>query len=30
MALTKIEHLIDPEVMAPMISGKISKAIIVK
>lgn len=29
MALTKIEHLIDPEVMAPMISGKISKAIIV-
>ena len=29
MALTKIENLIDPEVMAPMISGKISKAIIV-
>jgi N4-gp56 family major capsid protein len=29
MPLTKISHLIDPEVMAPMISGKISKAIIV-
>ena len=29
MAVTKIGNLIDPEVMAPMISGKIEKAIVV-
>ena len=29
MAMTKIANLIDPEVMAPMISGKISKSIVV-
>ena len=28
--LTKLESLIDPEVMAPMISGKLEKAITVK
>ena len=27
MALTRLEHLIDPEVMAPMISAKLTKAI---
>lgn len=27
MALTKLEQLVDPEVMAPMISAKLTKAI---
>lgn len=27
MALTKLEQLVDPEVMAPMISAKLKKAI---